>query len=163
MWFPQFLEKNDILCYCGSFVHDESLLPWCFKHSLVLAFDTSCSGSFWLQYSWSLFSFFYSYIHVFHQILEVFNHSFFKYLSFISSLFPGAPIKWMLVYLFEFQLCLRLCSFFFLPFSSWYSQEISVLASCLMFYFWASSSLLLKNSGNLLLLLLISGIVLFSS
>lgn len=29
-----------MLCYCGSFVHDESLLPCCFKHSLVLASDS---------------------------------------------------------------------------------------------------------------------------
>ena len=93
-----------------------------------------------LTSAWSLVSLLDVYIHVFHQIWEVFNHYFFKYYSISFSLFSsGLPMMHILVYLMVLQRSLRVCSFSFnlFPFCS-----SGLMYSIVLF----SSSLILSSA-----------------
>ena len=76
-------------------------------------------GSLWVHLIWSLLSFLDVYIHVFHQIWEVFSHYFFKYFLYIFlSSFSETSTMYMLVSLVVSHWSLGLCSLFFSIFLS---------------------------------------------
>ena len=80
-WPPKFLMRS--LSYLGHLVCDESLVFCCFYDSFSLSFLSliimCLCESLRVHFSWRSLSFSDVYIHVFHQVWDVFSHYFFNY------------------------------------------------------------------------------------